>query len=296
MILMKLSRIVDPIILKIDEWLDSGIKIFPNLIAACILMIGFRFLANYGSRLVSRFLTRISSNEALVSLLSALTRIVIVVVGLFFALGILGLEKTVASLLAGAGVLALAVGFAFQDLTTNFISGAFIAIQRPIKVGDIIETNGFMGKVKSINLRSVTLDNFAGQQVELPSKDIFQKPITNYSFTGERRVTVDCGVDYNTDLTVSEQVALATVRSLDFLSKTRVVEFNYTKFGDSSIDFQIQFWIDQDKTGPGPAKSAAIKAIKTAFDANKISIPYPIRTLEYVPIKEPDHQQTPTAE
>ncbi|WP_439556631.1 mechanosensitive ion channel domain-containing protein, partial [Dyadobacter sp.] len=87
--------------------------------------------------------------------------------------GVLGLDKTVTSLLAGAGVLALALGFAFQDLTTNFISGAFIAIQRPIKVGDIIETNGFTGKVLSIGLRSVKLDNFAGQHVELPSKDIF---------------------------------------------------------------------------------------------------------------------------
>ncbi len=237
-------------------------------------------MAGYGGRIMSKGLSRASHNEALVSLVSSLTRIIIFTTGLFFALGILGLDKTVTSLVAGAGVLALAIGFAFQDLTTNFISGAFIAIQRPIKVGDIIETNGFTGKVKSINLRSVIIDNLAGQQIEIPSKDIFQKPITNFTYSGERRVQIECGISFTEDLGLIEKISLQAIQSLGFLSSTRQVDFSYTKFGTSTIDFQVQFWIDQVKIGPGSAKSEAIKALKTAFDIHGISIP--VRAAEVV--------------
>jgi len=283
MILLQIERVINPITNKLDSWFDASIRFIPNMVMALLVLFIFRFLASYLSRVVANLLGKASHNIALVGLISALTKIIIFAAGLFFALGILGLEKTVASLVAGAGVLALAIGFAFQDLTANFISGAFIAIQRPIKVGDIIETNGFNGRVKSIGLRSVKLDNFAGQQVELPSKDIFQKPIVNFTYSGERRVSLDCGVSYNDDLAFVENLTLNTIKNFDFLSAIRPVEFSYTKFGDSSIDFQVQFWIDQVKIGPGAAKSAAIKAIKKAFDENKISIPYPTRTMEYVP-------------
>lgn len=294
MIFVQIIKKVDPIAIQLDRWFDKGVEIVPNLIVAILILAIFRFLASYGGRFMSRVLGHASHNVGLVSLVSAVTRIIIVMVGVFFALGILGLDKTVTSLVAGAGVLALAVGFAFQDLTTNFISGAFIVIQRPIQVGDVIETNGFTGKVKSIGLRSVKLDNFAGQQVELPSKDIFQKPIVNFTYSGERRVQVNCGISYHDDLDRAEMISLDTVKAMDFLSKTRPVEFNYTQFGDNSIDFQIQYWIDQSKTSPGQSKHEVIKAIKKAFDANGISIPFPTRTLEYVP-KPENPGNSPTA-
>jgi len=281
MLFIKISKIVDPIFVKLDRWFDLGIGYIPNVVISILVLVIFRYLAGYGGRLMEKGLAKASHNEALVSLISSLTRIVIITTGLFFALGILGLEKTVTSMVAGAGVLALALGFAFQDLTTNFISGAFIALQRPIKVGDIIETNGFTGKVKSINLRSVIIDNLAGQQVEIPSKDIFQKPITNFTYSGERRVQVDCGVSFTEDLAFIEKISLEAVRALGFLSTTRTVDFSYTKFGASTIDFQVQFWIDQVKIGPGSAKSEAIKALKTAFDIHGIVIP--LKTAEAIP-------------
>ncbi|SKB61168.1 mechanosensitive ion channel family protein [Dyadobacter psychrophilus] len=283
MIFAQITKITDPIVVKLDKWFDESVRFVPNLIIAILILVVFRFLARYGSRFMEKGLTRASQNIALVSLISALTRIAIVTTGLFFALGVLGLDKTVTSLLAGAGVLALALGFAFQDLTTNFISGAFIAIQRPIKVGDVIETNGFTGKVLSIGLRSVKLDNFAGQLVELPSKDIFQKPIVNFTHSGDRRVQLECSIGYKDDLFFVENVALSAIRPLLFLQKLKPIELNFIRFSEKSIDFEILFWIDQAKIGPGPGKSLAMKAIKKAFDENNIAFPTPARPVETGP-------------
>lgn len=291
MTLLQITKILDPLGHKAEKWIDSGIDFIPDIIISILVLVFFRYLASYTGSLVSKLLAKASHNVALVSLISALTRIAVISAGLFFALGILGLDKTVTSLLAGAGVLALAVGFAFQDLTANFISGAFIAIQKPIAVGDVIETNGFTGRVKSIGLRSVQLDNFAGQVVELPSKDIFQKPITNFTHSGERRVSIECGVSYQEDLKKVESLTLATVKELDFLSTIRPVEFNFTRFGENSIEFQILFWIDQVKIGPGPAKSVAMMAIKQAFDDSAITIPFPVRNQELtVQIAKPEKE------
>lgn len=280
MILGQIVKTVDPIANKLDIWFDAAFKLIPNIIVAILLLVIFRYLASYVSKIMARVLGRASHNVGLVGLISAVSRIVIFMVGVFFALGVLGLDKTVTSMVAGAGVLALALGFAFQDLTTNFISGAFIVMQRPIEVGDVIETNGFTGKVQSIGLRSVKLDNFAGQMVELPSKDIFQKPIVNFTHSGERRVLLQCGVSYQDNMDLVEQLTLSTINALDFLKASGKVEFNYTRFGETSVEFQILFWIDQSKTTPAKSKSEAMKALKKVFDLNKITIPVPSKTAE----------------
>jgi small conductance mechanosensitive channel len=270
---LQVSKLINILVLKMDRWLEAFIKNIPNMIVAVLVLIAFKYISSYLSRLLSRIIGRTSHNVALVGLIGTLIRLSVYMVGVFFALGVLGLDKTVTSLVAGAGVLALAVGFAFQDLTTNFISGAFIAIQRPIKVGDVIDTNGFSGKVKSIGLRSVKLDNQAGQQVELPSKDIFQKPIVNYSNTFERKVVLNCRVSYESDLTFVEELSIKTVEAFDFTSSNYKVEFAYTDFGESSIIFQLSFWVILGKAGTGKAKSEVIKAIKSAFDQHNITIP-----------------------
>jgi small conductance mechanosensitive channel len=268
---------------KIAAWYEAAVAHIPNFILAVAVLLFFMFVARYVRKLVARIMGKISDNISLVSMVSTLSRVAILALGLFFALGILGLDKTVTSLLAGAGVVALAIGFAFQDLTANFISGTFITLQRPIQIGDVVDTNGFFGKVKSINLRSVIIDNFSGQEIEIPSKDIFQKPITNFSKSGERRMQVDCGVAYTDDLQRVQDLAVKAVSDLAFVRDDKPVELHFTQFGDSSINFLMWFWIKQEIAGPPLAKSEAIKAIKKTFDQHNITIPFPIRTLEFTP-------------
>jgi small conductance mechanosensitive channel len=266
---------------KLTIWYEKIAGLLPNFILSIIIVVLFSFLSRFVRKAIARVMGRLSHNISLVSLVSTLSRIAVISVGLFCALSILGLDKTVTSLLAGAGVVALAIGFAFQDLTANFISGTIITLQRPIQVGDVVETNGFFGKVKSINLRSIIIENFAGQEIEIPSKDIFQKPITNYSKSGQRRMQVDCGIAYTDDLDRVQQLALEAVNKLEFISDFKPTELHFTEFGDSSINFLVWFWIKQEIAGPPLAKSEVIKAIKKTFDANDISIPFPIRTLEF---------------
>ena len=277
---MNISEAIHLIHLKILLWLKEAVSHVPNLLIAILVVILFGAASGYIKKAVVRLMSRVTGNTSLVNLKSSFLRLFVIAIGIFVALNILGLNQAVTSLLAGAGIIGLALGFAFQDLTANFLSGAFIAIQQPIRVGDVVETNGYFGMVKAINIRSTIIDTFGGQEIEIPSRDIFQKPIVNFSKSNERRMQLNCGVSYDDDLQKAQEVAMAAIQSLPFLQPGKPVEFHYQNFSDRSVTFLMWFWIDQAKAGPPQAMSDAIKALKKAFGENGIIIPFPIQTLE----------------
>jgi small conductance mechanosensitive channel len=171
-------------------------------------------------------------------------------VGVFIALNILKLESAVASLLAGASIIGLAVGFAFQDLTANFISGAYIAFRKPFEVGDLIETNSFLGNVDDINLRSTTIRTFEGLHVLLPNKEIFQKPIINYSRTNERKIELTFTIPQKANLQEIKDKLLSKVSTLNYLHSNKPSEFYYTAPDGSNLKGVLSVWI-QNHEPPG---------------------------------------------
>ncbi len=277
---MDFSQAPGLIYAELSLWIRNAIRFLPELAVAILVFIFFTFLSRWVSRGLLNGLRRVSDNQSIVNLTGAIVRAVILAVGLFVALGILGLDKTVTSLLAGAGVIALAVGFAFQDLTANFISGTMIALARPIQVGDTVETNGYTGKVLDIKLRSIVMDNGQGQTVEIPSKDVFQKPITNFSRIGQRRIELAAGVSYIDDLAKAQQVAIGAVTALPFVLKSHPVELHYRNFADTNVQFVLLFWINPSVTNAQAALSEAIIVVKKAFDDNQILIVFAAQTFD----------------
>lgn len=277
---MDFSQAPGLIYAELSLWLRNAIRYLPELAVAIIIFVLFTFASRWISRGFIGGLRRVSTNESVINLTGAVLRFVVVSIGLFIALGILGLDKTVTSLLAGAGVIALAVGFAFQDLTANFISGTMIALARPIQVGDTVETNGYTGKVLDIKLRSIVMDNGQGQTVEIPSKDVFQKPITNFSRIGQRRIELAAGVSYLDDLVTAQKIAKAAVSQLPFVLKDHPVDLHYRHFADANIQFVVWFWINPTATNPHFALSEAIMAVKRAFDEHQILIVFAGQTFD----------------
>jgi len=277
---MDYEKIVSLLYTELTTWARYGVRLIPRFALAVFILTLAIIVSRWISRWVCAGLTRISNNQSLVALSGSVARVLVMALGVFIALGILGLEKTVTSLLAGAGVLALAVGFAFQDLTTNFISGTMIALARPIQVGDTIETNGFIGKVLNVRIRSVLLDNGQGQTVEIPSKDVFQKPIINHSRNGMRRIEVVAGVSYLDDLNLAKRVAQEALQSLPYIIKGQTPVLHYRAFTDNTIQFATWFWIDPTTTSAAEAQSDAIIAIRNAFMKHQILLVFAGHTFD----------------
>ena len=276
------------LIAKLQGWGEHAILLLPNIIAALLVVVVFALLARLARRVVQSILgsltTRAPQASNVTNLLGTLAYIIVLAAGTFIALGFLQLDSVVTTLLAGAGVVGLALGFAFQDIASNFISGVLMAVNPIFLVGEIIETNGYMGTVREITLRTTVIDTFDGRTVILPNAKVFGEALINFSARKERRVDLACGVGYGDDLAHAQEVAVKAIKGLDLLKKGRPVQLYFTEFGDSSINFTVRFWVDFRKQIDFlEAQSEAIKAVKTAFDQNGVTIPFPIRTLDFDP-------------
>lgn len=272
----------DKIYFKVAAWIQHLILMLPNLFLALLVIVAFYVCASLIKKVLDKPLKRVSHNNAIIDVVLNLVFAIIVAIGTFIALGILKLDKAVTSLLAGAGIIGLALGFAFQDIAANFVSGILLILRRPAKLHDIIESNGYMGVVYNINLRSTIIRTFDGQYVHIPNKDIFSKPIVNYSTEGKRRIDLTCGISYGENLRKVRQVSLDAIKSIDYLYPGEDVTLFFNEFSDSSITFTVRYWVQfRRQIDYWNAMSDGIIMLKEAFDKNDITIPFPIRTLDF---------------
>ncbi|PRY14966.1 mechanosensitive ion channel-like protein [Pontibacter ummariensis] len=277
-----LNKTVELLWGKLEAWGDQAVLMLPNILVAIILLIITFYVAGLVKDWLEKFINRFSHSAALNNLILTLLYIGMIMVGFFFALNVLGLDKVVISLLAGVGIIGLALGFAFQDIAANFISGVIIAVQKPFGVGDMIETNDYFGTIERITLRTIDVRQTTGELVRLPNKMVFENPLTNFSVYGIRRIDVEVGISYAEDLEHVQQVVTEALQDVKNRVKTRDIEVMYDAFGDSSINFKARFWVSYSRqVDYVSAKSDAIIRIKKAFDANDILIPFPIRTLDF---------------
>ncbi|MFT2090061.1 mechanosensitive ion channel family protein [Paraglaciecola sp. 2405UD69-4] len=267
---------------KLMVWLESGIKHLPNIVVAIVITIVFSIIARIAGRVLKQGLHRALESRQIADLLAAIFKMLILVSGVFIALDFLGLKGTVTSLLAGAGIVGLAIGFAFQDMTENLIAGIAMGIRKPFQLGDVVESDGVFGTVKTINLRNTLVETFFGQLEIIPNKILFRNILTNYSSTGVRRIEIPIGISYGDDPKRATELLVNAINTFDFVIRKEETAVFAEGFGDSSVNLLLWFWIDYPgETGFMQARhEAVIKAKQTLEDAD-ILIPFPIRTLDF---------------
>jgi len=267
---------------KIFAWLDSIVLSLPNLVLVILAVLLGKRIIKMANQLTAKIAERQTPNIGVRNLIKNVTSVILHLGLIVVLLTILGLEGTVTTVLASAGVAGLALGLALQDPLMNLFSGIIMSVKHVFEVGDFIETNGFTGKVQDISLKSTVVRMLTGEEVNIPNKLVLQAPVKNFTTSGLRRIDLTCGISYGDDLERVKEIATQAIRPLATDQVIRPVEFIYTNFGDSSINFQLRFW-----SNPADAwefldtKSNAIIALKKAFDQNEISIPFPIRTLDF---------------
>jgi len=268
---------------KVMGWVRDFVLLLPNLLVAFCVLVAFWLIAKLARTLAHRFLRRVSHSDQVNRLVSQTVFLALVAAGFFIALGILGLQKTVASLLAGAGILGLALGFAFQDIAANLMAGIYLSIQHPFRAGHLIETKDFFGVVRRVHLRWTEITSPEGQIVLIPNKQVFENPIQNYTTSGRRRIDLRAGISYGDDLEKVLRVATSALEQVSVRKPDTEVEVFFEELGESSINFVARLWIDftAKQSEYLAARSEAIQRLKRAFDENGITVPFPTRTLDF---------------
>jgi small conductance mechanosensitive channel len=276
-----LTKAVNQLVNKLNGWFTATVKMLPNLIVAIFVFVIIVKLSHPIARLMGHAIFRVTKQRHIARLMAAMTRLAIIALGIIMALSVMNLDRAVASLLAGVGILGIAFGFASQDIAANFIAGILLHFVHPFRLEDLIRTGEFFGYVEAIDMRSTQIRNQQGQRITIPNKNILGSAIINYTITGVRRVDIVCGVSYADDLQRAEDLAVAAVESLELRNLERPVQLFYEKFDNSSIVFTIRFWTRPEQKIYLQARSDAIKAITQTFKTHGITIPWQIVTLDF---------------
>ncbi len=256
------------------------VEALPSLAVALIVLIITWIVARSATRIADKITGRTNLRQHLRNLIETLVRIGVWIVGLLVAAAIAIPGFTPANLVAGLGIGALAIGFAFQDTFENFLAGVFVMLRDEMQIGDVIEVEGILGKIENINLRETHIRQLTNELFVLPNAMLFKNPVKIITDAEMRRDEIVIGVSYDTDLAKAEAAIRRAMESgIEGLIADKGVGIFAREFGGSSIDWLVQFWCDT--TPPHDlrnVRTAAIKAIKTEFDAEGIDIPFPIVT------------------
>lgn len=281
-LLDSLSSSIDKLLSNADQWIDEFVLFLPNiLLAGFIGLISF-FISKNVRKIAVRSISKITKNKTVLGFSANLVSVIFSVIVLFIMLSVLNLDDAINKILATAGVLGLAVGLALQDPINNLFSGVFMSVRELYRIGDLVETNGYFGYITKIDLRATKIKLPGGEEVTIPNKKVIQNPLKNYDSSGMRRVDIPVGVHYDDDLSKVEETAIKAIKQVELIDRKKPVDVLYSSFGDSSVNLDIRFWLDDPSLKTYlTARSLAIKQIKTAFDHAGITIPFPIRTLKF---------------
>lgn len=215
---------------------------------------------------VARLLDTARRSDRYVRLSRRLMRWAGFALGLVLALQVLGLTAVASSLLATGGVAAIIFGFAFRDIGENLLAGVFLAFSRSFDVGDLIESGAHRGIVKSINLRDTHIRTADGQDVFIPSAEIYRSALANFTWDGLRRSTFTIGIDYADDPEVALALLRRVVAGTKGVLEAPPVITELADFADSWMVCRVHFWIDTTAgTSLSSTRTAAMIATRRAL-------------------------------
>ncbi len=276
------NKIYEKLTNKLSLWMDIVFLNLPNVIIALIVFTLSIIASKYITKLTEKILAKSNLQKSMKNLIAKGLSVFVILFGLFLILGVLNLSKALNAILAGAGVAGLAIGLALQGALSNTYSGILLSYVKDLQFGDWVKTNDFEGEVVDIDLRVVTLKQIDNNLVYIPNKLITDQPLKNFSQTPNSRVILKCGVAYDSNLLFVRKLCLDTIiKEFKDVTSQKDMIFLWRDFGDSSINFELRFWIkSRSALEVAYAKSEAIMFIKQSFDDNNITIPFPITTLD----------------
>jgi small-conductance mechanosensitive channel len=222
------------------------LELTPEIILALVILVLFHFLAKGIRKIYKNVLDNTPLTSSNVNFFGKLIYALIFIVGILIALNILGFSGVATSILASGGITAVILGFAFKDIGENFLAGFFMAFSRPFTAGDLIETEGILGRVKNIEIRHTHLRTADGCDVFIPSSQLLSKPLYNYTRDGLRRGSFTVGIDYRDNAEKACHILLEVVKENKNVVNYPEPMVQTTGFTPSFVELTGYFWIRVD--------------------------------------------------
>jgi small-conductance mechanosensitive channel len=256
---------------QINAMLKGLVQQLPSLAIAVAILVLTWFLARFAVRIADRLTRNTHMRENLKQLVETVVRLVIWIAGLMIASTVAVPGITAGSILAGLGVSALAIGFAFQDIFQNFLAGVLIMLRDKMKIGDTIECEGITGRVERITLRETHIRAPSNELTIVPNSVLFKNPVKVTTDRPDRRFQIIVGIVADHDMDQAADIIRKAVEAVTDVDKGHPVDVFAREFKDGSVDFLVRWW-----SGARPKdftiQDEVVRGIKRALDGAGIAI------------------------
>ncbi len=263
-------------LLTVFAQFGASVEFLQSVAKAGFIALGFYVAWLVLGRVIAESMQRAHLDPSIRQLVDNLFSVLLVAFGAVTVLAQFGFD--VLSIVAGLGIVGIAVGFAAQSTLSNFIAGVTLLIERPFRIGDWVTINGQDGKVVKIALRTTWLRTRDNIFTMIPNDSVASSEIINFSTEGAIRLNIPVGIAYKESAAAAREVIMPILKQhpevlqvADMMPRVLL-----SSLGDSSIDLTVQAWIGPDNLDVQPTiKAELLEQIKDALDQAGIEIPFP---------------------
>lgn len=236
-------------------------------------------------------------NPFVQDLARATTRWIVLLVGVLVALEILNATALVGAVMGTAGVLGVALGFAFKDILENYLAGILMSVRQVFAPRDHVVIDGNEGLVVSMNSRATILMTLDGNHLRLPNALVFRSVTLNYTRNPSRRFSFDVGIGVDEDLVLAQQLGIDELKRVEGVLATPPPRAFINALGESSVQVTFHGWVDQRSHDFMRVKSEAIRRTKLALESADMDMPEPIYRVQISErVEKPPHEGRPPRE
>jgi small-conductance mechanosensitive channel len=258
--------------LMVELW-QGFLYRLPGLALGLLIMVLFILAAGPVSRLLLKPVASSSLTPLIKSVVQRSISVVIMLLGVYLFLFLAGLTGFAVAVISGTGVVGLILGFAFRDIAENFISSLLLTVQRPFKIGDIVQINEFTGIIQKVTARATTLVDFDGNHIQIPNATIYKGVIKNLTANPLMRGHFVLGVGYSADIKHAQSLALNTVNAHPNVLDDPEPQILIDNLGASTYNLKVYFWVNVENTSVLKMSSVLMRELVALYTQEGISMP-----------------------
>jgi small-conductance mechanosensitive channel len=223
--------------------------------------------------------------------------VLVVLAGAYIILRISGLTQLALTVVGGTGLIGLALGIAFRDITENFLASIFLSVQTPFGTGDLVEVSGVTGYVQQLNMRTTILMTLDGNVVQIPNASVYKSNIRNFTTNCNRREDFVVGIGYDDSINDAQEIARKVLADHPAVLNDPEPAVLADSLGRATVNLRVYFWLNGREHSWLKVRSSVIRLVKRAFQKHGISMPDEAREVVFphgVPVTVRDAEQRET--
>lgn len=271
------KKYIDLVIGVLENWWVKFAQFTPNLIVGILVFLFFLYTSKFLSKISVDLFQKLfpkSRNQDTVITLIGFFRFLIILIGTFITLEIMGLSGFFIKFLGSLGVAGIIAGVALKDIVSSMFSGMLVSVDKAFKVGDYVTINNISGTVEEIGFLTTKVINDEGKKVFIPNQMIFSAPFINITASQHRKIIIDLEIPNTENLEKANSVLLNEVQNLGFVQDPESAEVVFVRQKLGIYSLQVRFWMKPGENIQS-VRSEAIVKLKNRLDAEGIATSVP---------------------